>query len=126
MLPQVSFHGLDPVEPPIQIIYQHVPYGPRSIREGLFPRLDESEVSFLYFALFELEVELASLEAASCEKECAGRVLGPGIAVNGGFFSLVSHEVTVLHKRWREGVPCQGGVLATVPPAVQTAVSPLL
>ena len=37
--------------------------------------MDESEVSFLDFALFELDKELASLEATSCEEERAGGVL---------------------------------------------------
>ena len=72
---RVGFHRHGPNKPSLRIVYQHVPYAPRSTRERLFSRLGESEVSFLDVMLSELDLELAGLETASCEKERAGRVL---------------------------------------------------
>lgn len=65
----------DPIESPIRIIHQHVPYGPQNIRKRVFSGLYQSEVGFLDFASTELGTELASLEAVSCEEERAGCVL---------------------------------------------------
>ena len=105
----------DPIESPIKAIDQHVPYAPRSTREYLLPRLNESEVRFLDVALLELNLKLASLQTASYEKERAGRVLG----------TVMNRDVMVVNGILGVCVPCQGGGLATVPPVVQTAVSPL-
>ena len=71
----VGFHRRGPNKPSLKIVYQHVPYAPRSTRERLFSCLGESEVRFLDVVLFELDLELAGLETASCEKERAGCVL---------------------------------------------------
>jgi len=65
----------DPTIPPVRIIHQHIPYGPRDIRKRVFSRLDQSEIGFLDCALPELGTELASLETVSCEEERAGCVL---------------------------------------------------
>ena len=61
--------------PPVQIIHQYVPYAPRRVQKRFFTRFNESEVGFLDFVFFELDLKLASLETASSKEERAGRVL---------------------------------------------------
>lgn len=99
------------------------------MKEHVSSRPHESEVGFPDFASFELGLELAGLETASCEEQRAGSVLVWSIVgVWSSMGSFVGREGQMRQPRAGKRricacVPCQGGELATVLPQVRTAVA---